>query len=343
VQKEHLGRQVRCPQCSQVFVTAAESAPAATAGGFWQGLKGMVRSLTTPNVRPPSSTDSQSDLELQLDGPAATQAEASPGHVAAPHGFALEIGSATSVGRVRQRNEDSFLVQQQSWANLDRRHELALVAVADGMGGYEAGDRASALVVRHLGEAFAPLLARALSQAATPEDVAALLDKAIKSANAAVLQQAQSDPHCQGMGATLAAVVVNDDQVRIGHVGDCRVYFVRAGDLKQVTRDQTLVARMVDLGTLTPEEARLHPQRNEVTQAVGKHPDIRPEAYQLQFRAGDWLLIASDGLHAHVDETGLLAAVLEAKSPGGLAQHLVSLADEGGGSDNCTVVAICCA
>ena len=340
VQKEHLGRQVRCPQCSQVFVTAAEPSPAPATVGFWQGLKGMVRSFTTPTVRPPPPTDVESELELQLDGPAAaTRAEPLHERPAAARGV-LDIGSATSVGRVRQRNEDSLLVQHLSWANLDQRHEFALIAVADGMGGYEAGDRASALVVRHLGEAFAPLFARALAQLDTPEDLAALLDKAIKSANAAVLQQAQSDPHCQGMGATLAAAVVSDDQVRIRHVGDCRVYLVRAGELKQVTRDQTLVARMVDLGTLTPQEARLHPQRNEVTQAVGKHPDIRPEPYQLQLQAGDWLLVASDGLHAHLDEAALLAAVLQAKNSAGLAQHLVSLADEAGGSDNCTVSAL---
>ena len=301
----------------------------------------MVRSLTTPTVRPAPATDVESDLELQLDGPAAAfQAEASPGHPAAPHGLALDIGSATSVGRIRQRNEDSLLVQHQRCANLDRHYELALVAVADGMGGYEAGDRASALVVCQLGEAFAPLLARALTQDVTPEDIVSFLDKAIKSANAAVLQQAQADPHCQGMGATLAAVVISDDEVRVGHVGDCRVYHIRAGELKQVTRDQTLVARMVELGTLTPEEARRHPQRNEVTQAVGKHADIRPARYRLQLRSGDWLLVASDGLHAHVDEPALLTAVLESTNPASLAQHLVSLADQGGGSDNCTVVAI---
>jgi serine/threonine protein phosphatase PrpC len=336
VQKEHLGHPVRCPQCSQVFVTASEQAPAPGSGGFWHGLKGLVRNLTTPTLRP--APPSEGDLELQLDGPAAAAQEPAPS--TGPPRLALEIGSATTTGRVRQRNEDCVLIQHLSCTKRDGRHELALLVVADGMGGYEAGDRASALIVRHIGEAFAPVFARASTQLESADDLAGLLQKTIKSANSAVLREAQTDAHCKGMGATLAALIVADDQVRIGHVGDCRVYHFHDGALKQVTRDQTLVARMVDLGTLTPQEARTHPQRNEVTQAVGKHTDIRPEPYQLQLEPGDWLIAASDGLHAHVNEEGLLAAVLEGKSAAALAGHLVNLADEAGGSDNTSVVAL---
>jgi protein phosphatase len=287
---------------------------------------------------------SEADLELQLDGPAAApKTNPAPGEAAAPRGLRLEIGSASSTGRVRKRNEDSFLVQQLSWANLDRRHELVLVVVADGMGGYEAGDKASALVVRHVAEAFTPVFARAFTQPCSQDEIAFVLDKAIRSANALVHQQGQADPNSKGMGATAAGLVVCNEQVRIAHVGDCRVYHCRDGKLKQVTRDQTLVARMVDLGTLTPKEALTHPQRNEVTQAIGKHTAIQPEPYQLRAEAGDCLIVACDGLHAHVDEAALLAAILETDaSATALAQHLVDLANEGGGSDNCTVVALCC-
>jgi PPM family protein phosphatase len=344
VQLEHLGRPVRCPQCTQVFLTPADQ-PAQPSGGFWHGLKGMVRNFTTPTLKPtpPTEPEAEAELQLELDGPAAADsAEPSSGPSPAAAGLGLDIGSATSTGRVRKRNEDSLLVQHLSWTNLDQRHELALVVAADGMGGYEAGDRASALIVRHLGEGFGQVFARASTQLSSADELAALLDKTIKSANTAVLQQAQADPQCKGMGATLAALIVCDDQVRIGHVGDCRVYQVHAGEVKQVTRDQTLVARMVDLGKLTPEEARTHPQRNEVTQAIGKHAEIRPEPYQLQLCPGDWLIVASDGLHAHLDEPALLAAVLEAKSAAALAQHLVNLADQAGGSDNCSVVAVRC-
>ena len=143
--------------------------------------------------------------------------------------------------------------------------------------------------------------------------------------------------------STAAALVALDEEVRVSHVGDCRVYHWHAGSLKQVTRDQTLVARMVELGKLSPTEARVHPQRNEVTQAIGKHLDIHPGAYQLRMERGDWVLVASDGLHAHVDDQALAAALAEATTfTASLVQHLVDLANQGGGTDNCTVVAMHC-
>jgi protein phosphatase len=306
----------------------------------------MVRSLKQaaapePAGSPQPATDA--DLELQLDGPAAAGPPQVKETTAGLQGLRLDIGSAASTGRVRQRNEDSYLVQQLSWAHLDRRSEWALIVVADGMGGYEAGDKASAMLVQHLATAVGPVLGRAMTQPAAPEEITSLLDSALKSANAAIHQQSQTDPASRGMGATVAAVVIAGEEVRIGHVGDCRVYHFRAGALKQVTRDQTLVARMVELGKLTLEEARSHPQRNEVTQAIGKHPDVRPEPYQLRLQAGDWLVVASDGLHAHVNAAALSAALAGATtSAAALAQHLVDLANQGGGTDNSTVVALRC-
>jgi serine/threonine protein phosphatase PrpC len=110
-----------------------------------------------------------------------------------------------------------------------------------------------------------------------------------------------------------------------------------------VTRDQTLVARMVELGKLTPAEALTHPSRNEVTEAVGRRPDVSPAAYELGLAPGDWLVVACDGLHAHVDDRLLARALGEASPSAALLAHgLVDLADEGGGSDNCTVVAVRC-
>jgi PPM family protein phosphatase len=353
VAQEHLGRAVRCPHCGQAFpATSAETTTPSPAthppqpateggsGGFWSGLKGVVRSWSAPSVKT-ASLDPEAELELRLDGPAAVGELAPAVERPGSKGRGLEIGSASSPGRVRPRNEDSFLVHHLSWANLDQRHESALIVVADGMGGYEAGDRASRLVIQHVGETVAPLLARAMIQPLTPEEIETVLEKSLKSANQLVHQQSQSDPACKGMGATAAVVVIADQEVRVGHVGDCRVYHFHAAELQQVTRDQTLVARMVELGKLTPEEARSHPQRNEVTQAVGKHADLHPEPYKLRLEAGDWLLVASDGLHTHVDEAALTAALLQTtESAAALAEHLVDLADQGGGADNCTVVAV---
>lgn len=256
----------------------------------------------------------------------------------------LDIGSATTRGRVRDRNEDSLLVQHCTWSNVDRRHDVALVAIADGMGGHQAGERASGMVVRVLGGTLTPLLATALSgQKPSPasEDLAEALDRGMNEANRIVRQAAQDDAACKGMGSTAVALIVWDGRVIISLVGDCRVYHWRAGKLVQITRDQTLVARMVELGQLSPLEAAKHPRRNEVSQAVGKYALIEPARSDLSLEAGDWLVACCDGLYAHVNDRGIQDAIAKSgQSATILANRLIELANLGGGSDNCTVIAV---
>src|SRR5207237_2661833 len=144
-----------------------------------------------------------------------------------------------------------------------------------------------------------------------------------------VYETAQADPSCKEMGTTAAIALVFDGLAVIVQVGDCRVYLQRGLDLTQVTKDQTFVARMVELGKLTPAEALTHPQRNEVTQAVGRAADLRPAAHQVKLTAGDWLVVACDGLHAHVDDRMLADAIAAAMpSATGLASYLVDLANK---------------
>jgi protein phosphatase len=258
----------------------------------------------------------------------------------------LVTGWATSPGRVRTLNEDSLLVQQLTWVNVDRRHELALLVVADGLGGSRAGERASGLVIASLGGSLAALLTAAvqgqLAGAADP-GVAAALDAAFQSANRTVLEAGSGDPRCQGMGATASAVLAWDDDVVVRHVGDCRVYHHRGGRLTQVTQDQTVVARLVELGQLRPEAAAAHPSRSDLTQAVGSQRNLAPAAYQFRLARGDWVIVACDGLAAHVEAAALQQAVDEAPPDAArLARRLVQMANDGGGSDNCTVVAAYC-
>jgi protein phosphatase len=244
---------------------------------------------------------------------------------------------------VRERNEDSFLVLQASWANLDRWREMAVVVVADGMGGHQAGDRASGLVIGAMANALAPLLADAVTGLFTARAGALpkAIDAAFGQANRTVAEVARADAGCKGMGATAVVLVILDDQAHIGLVGDCRVYHQRDNQLTQVTRDQTLVARMVELGQLTPEEAVNHPRVNEVTQAVGLHNAVQPAHYELKLTPGDWLVVACDGLYAHVEDRLLQEAIGQgAAPPAALAHHLVGLANQRGGTDNCTVVAV---
>ena len=273
------------------------------------------------------------------------QAPAAAPSRSAVHGPRLDVGSATSAGRIRSRNEDSLLVQHLAWTTLDGLHEIALLAIADGMGGHEAGHEASCLVVQTLSAVLTPLLAGVqsveLSGVTTQDMFTRQVNNALKEANRTVYQQGQSNPAKKGMGAAAALALVWDDHALIGHVGDCRVYLQRSGTLTQLTQDHTLVARMVQLGQLTPKEAANHPRKNELTQAIGKNADVKPDLNHLQLFPGDWLVLASDGLHADLEERALqLEMGRPAPTSTECARRLVDLANDKGGSDNCSVIAV---
>src|SRR5262249_39248659 len=261
VEEQHLGAALKCGKCAQTFTTRAPSS--AEGGGFTARLRGMLQSLlpsgkTAPAA--PPAVEVGDEAFLDLDGPGmATLTRAAPEQAAAA-GFRLDIAGATSVGRVRSRNEDSFLIQQLSWSNLDRRRDLALVVVADGMGGYAGGDQASGLLIQVAAATLTPLLLQVLNgQELSPAAATEKTLEAIQSAHRTIYQKAQVDPSVRGMGSTVAIALVWDGQVAIGHVGDCRVYHLGAAKLTQVTRDQTLVGRLLEMGQLTAEEARTHP------------------------------------------------------------------------------------
>jgi serine/threonine protein phosphatase PrpC len=256
----------------------------------------------------------------------------------------FDLGAATSPGRVRERNEDSFLIQHVVSCNLDVWRELAVLLVADGMGGAAAGDLASGLVIRVVGSKLTPLISEMLHGVDKGDaDIADAISAALQEANRVVWKTAQQDAKCKGMGATAAGLVIRGEDAFIGHVGDARVYHQRGGKLTQVTRDQTLVARMVELGQLTPKQALVHRARNEITSAVGMSDKLDPVPYRVKLAVGDWLLVACDGLHTHLDDEAILAEMGFTKtSASQLAQRLVERADERGGSDNCTVLTLRC-
>jgi protein phosphatase len=294
-----------------------------------------------------ANTEDEMAKQLLDESEECPEAEASPRPAAkASPSCRLILGSATTRGRVRDRNEDSVLVQQCSWGNLDQRHDVALIVVADGMGGHQAGDRASGLVIQALGKAFVPLLTAALntqSPQSASFDPSQALEGGLIEANRLVRETSQRNPAWKGMGSTAVALLIWDGKAFIRLVGDCRVYHWRGGKLTQVTKDQTLVARMVELGQLTPDEAVKHPRRNEVAQAIGKYALIEPGRYELSLSPGDWLVASSDGLQAHVNDRTLADGIAKAgSSAADLANRLIELANQGGGSDNCTVVAARC-
>jgi serine/threonine protein phosphatase PrpC len=276
----------------------------------------------------------------------------------------LEIAAWTTTGMVRTGNEDAFALLHACESRQDDLGESALVLLADGMGGYEAGEVAAALAIQTLRQnlvtqkPFAALAgashfpADALTTASRPQghapaplDVEAckkLLREALRETNRQVYSAARAPgTRRRGMGCTAEAVYTNGRYVVVGHIGDSRTYHLHEGRLIQLTRDQTLVNRLVELGTLTEEEAETHPRRNELQQAVGGQPDVEPGVYSSKLSAGDWVVVCSDGLSNHVSPQDLKHMLLsEAQSAEMAARRLVNLANIEGAGDNATVVVI---
>jgi serine/threonine protein phosphatase PrpC len=228
----------------------------------------------------------------------------------------LVAAGVTDVGRVRDGNEDDFLVDTRT----------SLVAVADGMGGHRAGEVASATALEAL---------RAAVASGEP------IRDAIVVANNAVLEKSVSDQELQGMGTTVTAgTLASGGTLLVGHVGDSRAYLVRDGELTQITNDHSLVEEMVREGELTPEQAEVHPQRSIITRALGIDPQVEVDVYPLELRAGDRVLLCSDGL------TTMLRADEIAEILGGehdaerAAQRLVDAANAAGGEDNVTALVV---
>ncbi|HEX5270686.1 MAG TPA: protein phosphatase 2C domain-containing protein [Gemmataceae bacterium] len=325
--------QVRCPHCSALGAVPDDILGVPVMCGtckrsFW------VRS---PLAAPPAG-EAAGLAAINPPAPAAP-----PPPPAAAH---FEVAGVSSAGRVRKQNEDSFLAQLLTWSGHDRGGETALAIVADGLGGHEAGEEASNLVVQSAGAALLNLLAGAAigrGDPVSPKAITDAIELALQQANREVHEEAKAEARKKGMGATAAVVVVREGEARVGHVGDARVYHQRGDRLTQITRDQTLAQRMVELGRLSPKEALVHPARNDVYQALGFHPTLKPVHYEVKLAAGDWLIVTSDGLHAHVGAEELQQVVARAEpSAAKLATALVDLTNEKGGADNCTVVALRC-
>jgi len=227
-----------------------------------------------------------------------------------------QSAGVTDAGRKRRRNEDAYVC------------EPPLFAVADGMGGAQAGEIASRL-------AAAALRSGPGSSGSGEERVAAL----IQEANRRIYERSSEDEAVSGMGTTMTVALAEDDTVAIGHVGDSRAYLIRDRLLEQLTEDHSLVAELVRSGKLSPEEAEVHPQRSVITRALGTDPDVDVDTFSLPARAGDVFMLCSDGLTSMVDDEAILSII--ERNQGNLraaAKELVSAANKGGGEDNITIV-----
>jgi protein phosphatase len=229
----------------------------------------------------------------------------------------FRVGAATDVGKVRTRNEDSYLV------------DAPLYVVADGMGGHRGGDVASQLTVETLRDA-------------RPEwgPPGGELMEAVRNANRVVYDRSAADRDLRGMGTTVTALQIADDAGRIVHVGDSRAYLLRDGSLQQLTQDHTLVQQMVDEGQLDAEDAERHPARHIMTRALGVEPQVQIDELTLDLHAGDRLLLCSDGLSGMLTSDDIRALLGRDSDAQETAEALVALAVERGGEDNVTVVVV---
>ena len=222
----------------------------------------------------------------------------------------------TDVGRVRRVNEDAALMMP----------DAGVYAVADGMGGHNAGDVASKLAIESL-------RSRLRDKTITPK----LLQNVVQETNLALLRRAQGDPGCQGMGTTLTLLCGQGDAALIAHVGDSRCYLFREGALTQCTQDHSVVAELLRQGALTPEEARVHPYRNVITRALGTAGYVEADVLEVSARPADRFLLCSDGLSGMVPDERIVE-MLRKETIEEAADALLFAALEAGAHDNVTLL-----
>lgn len=244
----------------------------------------------------------------------------------------IDMATCSDTGRVRTNNEDAVLANAQ----------LGLAVLADGMGGYNAGEVASAMATAMLGseleDAFQQRPPQSLTDSGQPWAREALVEVTART-NAAIFQAAQSNTRYKGMGTTLVAVQFYDNRLMVAHVGDSRLYRLRAGTLSQLTRDHSLLQEQIDSGMITPEQARFSQNKNLVTRALGVDMTVSTEVNEYEALPGDVYLLCSDGLNDMVedDEIALALTTLSANLPL-CASQLVEMANDNGGRDNVSVV-----
>ncbi len=229
----------------------------------------------------------------------------------------MKYGVRTDIGKTREINEDSYIANGN------------MFAVADGMGGHKAGEIASSLALKVLSKNINP-----------EKDMKKNLSSSIRKANKTVYRESLSDPKKYGMGTTLTVLIPKNDKVYIGHIGDSRAYLLRNLELTQLTEDHSLVAQMVKEGRLTTREAKLHPLRSVITQALGAKAITKPDIFTLSIKNGDKLLLATDGVTSMLADSEILKVIIQDREPQTLCDLLVEAANKEGGSDNITVILI---
>ncbi|MBR4733101.1 MAG: Stp1/IreP family PP2C-type Ser/Thr phosphatase [Lachnospiraceae bacterium] len=238
----------------------------------------------------------------------------------------LKAFSLTDVGRKRQLNEDYVCARTEEVGNLSN-----FFIVADGMGGHKAGDRASKETVEMMLEKISTV---------KETDPKVILQEALNVANRKVFLDASASEDLEGMGTTVVAATILDGKLLAMNVGDSRLYLISDGEIRQITMDHSLVEEMVRKGILAKEKARNHPKKNIITRAVGVAPTVEPDFFEVDLKAGDRILMCSDGLSNMLEDEELQKIVDSVGSLEDKAKFLVDAANVNGGKDNVSVILI---
>ena len=239
----------------------------------------------------------------------------------------MQIFSKTDRGRVRTDNQDAYFAGRIT-------DDAYFAVVCDGMGGANAGNVASEMAVRHISE----YIIRSYRGNTDVSETEKTLKNAIISANITLYDKAVNNAELAGMGTTAVAAFVKGDTAVIAHVGDSRIYLIN-GEIKQLTRDHSVVQSLIESGKITPEDAKVHPRKNVITRALGAEEDVAVDSDCLHLADGDTLLLCSDGLTNFLDDKEILG-IFQNNGISAVAERLVEKANENGGGDNITVVTV---
>lgn len=233
--------------------------------------------------------------------------------------------SVSDTGILREMNQDFCFASDQPVGNLPN-----LFIVADGMGGHRAGDYASRYTTHRI--------VASVTRNKEKEPIS-ILKEAITTANQILMEEAREDEEKYGMGTTIVAATILDDRLCVANIGDSRLYVIGDG-IRQVTVDHSYVEEMIRLGKVDAKAARVHPNKNIITRAIGATEDVEADFFEVELAGGESILLCTDGLTNMVEDTVICEVMLSARSPEEKAKQLVELANQNGGKDNITVVIV---
>lgn len=241
----------------------------------------------------------------------------------------VEVFGLSDVGCIRELNEDCYCI-----CGFSDNSERGFCILADGMGGHNAGEVASQNAVKLIAEEMNRLLESG------EKEIPGQLSRAVSAANTGVYTMASENPIHRGMGTTVVTAFIDDGTAYVANVGDSRAYAVRDDEIVQITTDHSVVSELVMRGTITKEEARLHPQKNIITRAVGTDKSVRTDIFEYNYSPGDVMIICSDGLSTMLDDNRILEIIKSKKTSEDTVNSLIAAAKDEGGLDNITVICI---